>query len=121
MKRSGFGVVAVLALFLASACSAVRGGGERRTDWEVAYDLSGNPTKIRYSFGLISDGGVSVNHAVYLFNGYDKPLKIHYKVYFSARTPYFGDQSVYNGREAFAVGMGGFQPERVVIMGMEEE
>lgn len=113
-------VLATAALVATAGCSAIgRGGGEHRTEWRAAMDESDAPTKIEYSFGTENDVGDMKTYRVYLFNGADRPLKIHYKVFFVAREPLAGDQYVANGREAFALGLGNWEPVKVVIVKTE--
>lgn len=113
-------VLAAAALVATAGCSAVgRGGGERRTEWRTAMDESGAPTKIEYSFGVENDVGEMKSYRVYLFNGADRPLKVHYKVFFVAREPLPGDQYVADGREAFALGLGNWEPVKVVVVKTE--
>lgn len=120
--RNGIGLAALAAaaLVLTATCSlAGRGGGERRTEWRTAADPSGAPTPIEYSFGVEDEAGEMKAYRVYLFNGADRPLKISYKVYFVAREPLAGDQYVADGREAFALGLGDWEPVKVVVVRLE--
>jgi hypothetical protein len=54
------------------------------TEWKIANDLNGNPTKIQWRIATyFNDGGIGRDHVgVCLYNGYDNPVEIYYKIYF---------------------------------------
>jgi len=121
-SRWAFLVVTAVVFAMSFGCSAFMGGnGERRTNWETAFNENNAPTKIKYSFGVAFDrSGYQFNY-VYLYNGYDKPLKIYYKIYFSAREPLFGDHYLYTKKETMVLGMVHWEPAKVVIIKLVEQ
>ena len=123
MTRSRWTSLAPAALMAAmtAGCSPhMPAQGMRGPVGEIANDQANAPTKIRYFFKKEVGGG-DTNYALYLNNGYDRPLKIYYKVYMSAREPLFGDQYLYSGKESFALGLGDFEPVKIEIVKLVDQ
>lgn len=124
MKQSGKALLAivVLASAMTVGCSQVMNdySGSGRTGWKIAHTQDNVPTKIRYSFRYEIDGSGTPSHWLHLYNGYDTPVKISYKIYFTSQVPQFYDQYIFTKKEA-VIPFSASEPAKVEIVRIIEQ
>jgi len=124
MKPSGRALLAIVVLALAMnfGCGPIRPDmiSTGRTSWKVAANQDNVPTKIRYSIKYEHDGAGTSHYWVYLYNGYDKPVIISYKLYFSGKIPELYDQYIFTKKETLATSSSS-EPAKVEILKIVEQ
>ena len=84
-------ILFIILIFLIAGCHA--GLWDDRGETKIAYDQNGAPTKIEYTnyTQYYTQGGAHPSYGqddgLFLNNGYDKPVEISFKVYYSDSEP----------------------------------
>ena len=91
------------------------------SEWIIANDLNGVPTKIQYCITIEYTDGVPYWYGISLQNGYDKPLEIYFKVYFSTSSPENYSQYLYTNKGKEWAVRGRIEIQKVEIIKLENK
>ena len=91
------------------------------SEWIIANDLNGVPTKIQYCITIEYADGVPYWYGISLQNGYDKPLEIYFKVYFSTSSPENYSQYLYTNKGKEWAVRGRIEIQKVEIIKLENK
>jgi hypothetical protein len=91
------------------------------TDWIVANDQDGVPTGIYYAILTRYNYGIFDEYGITLYNGYETPKEIYYKVYFTTREPAYYNQYIYSLKKLNFQGFSCYVPVKVEIIKLEDK